>query len=108
MKEEIGGETGREARTRSTHFSSLPPLPPSLLLQGNLPFDIYDKVLEVYGEDAAKLVRLVIIVFIFSFLCVCLLILVCVILSSLLPTVNYQTLSLTPSLPSLPPSNTYR
>jgi len=62
VKEEIGGETGREARTRSTHFSSLPPLPPSLLLQGNLPFDIYDKVLEVYGEDAAKLVRFVIII----------------------------------------------
>jgi len=62
VKEDIGGETGREARTRSTHFSSLPPLPPSLLLQGNLPFDIYDKVLEVYGEDAAKLVRFVIII----------------------------------------------
>jgi len=62
VKEDIGGETGRKARTRSTHFSSLPPLPPSLLLQGNLPFDIYDKVLEVYGEDAAKLVRFVIII----------------------------------------------
>lgn len=42
--------------------SPLPPLPPlpsslpSFSQQGCLPFDIYDKVLEVYGDDAAKLI----------------------------------------------------